>query len=74
MENTRSGRVAEQIRKDLVFSLVTLKLRECEGKGILYEIFQLQIAGAKQFVILAPQVSHFINGLEQHSKVKMILC
>lgn len=32
LENIRSGGVAEQSKKALVFSLVTLKLRACDGK------------------------------------------
>lgn len=65
--------IAEQSRKALVKSLVTLNLWK---KGIVNRLFQLQITGLKELVVLLPLVLHLISAhqsiLEQniHSAVE----
>lgn len=71
--NYRSVRIAEQSRK-AGEEFDASKAETVWGKGIVYEIFQFQITGLKEFVLLAPQLLHFINAHQQHFRAKLILC
>lgn len=71
--NYRSSRIAEQSRK-AGEEFGDCKAETMWGKGTVCEIFQLQITGLKEFMVLVPQVLHFINAHQRHFRAKLVLC